>query len=41
MYKVGSGMSPERMNEGFQLREESYYYLRYTIKFVICVIIGI
>ena len=28
-------MSPEIMNEIFQLREESHYNLRYTSKFII------
>ena len=30
MYKVANGMSPEIMNEIFQLREKSHYNLRYT-----------
>ena len=33
MYKVANGMSPEIMNEIFQLREKSHYNLRYTSEF--------
>ena len=35
MYKVANGMSPEIMNEIFQLREKSHYNLRYTPEFII------
>ena len=35
MYKVANGMSPEKMNEIFQLREKSHYNLRYTSEFLI------
>ena len=35
MYKVANGMSPEIMNEIFQLREKSQYNLRYTSEFLI------
>ena len=35
MYKVANGMSPEIMNEIFQLREKSHYNLRYTSEFII------
>ena len=35
MYKVANGMSPEIMNEIFQLREKSHYNLRYTSQFII------
>ena len=35
MYKVAKGMSPEIMNEIFQLREKSHYNLRYTSEFFI------
>ena len=30
IYKVSNGVSPEIMNEIFQLREKSHYNLRYT-----------
>ena len=33
MYKVANGMSPEIMNEIFQLREKSHYNLRYKSQF--------
>ena len=35
MYKVTNGLSPEIMNEIFQIREESRYNLRYTSHFII------
>ena len=35
MYKVANGMSPEIMNEIFQLKEKSYYNLHYTSEFII------
>ena len=35
MYKVTNGLSPEIMNELFQIREESRYNLRYTSQFTI------
>ena len=35
MYKVTNGLSPEIMNEIFQIREESRYNLRYTSHFTI------
>ena len=35
MYKVANGMSPEIVNEIFQLREKSHYNLRYTSEFII------
>ena len=35
MYKVADGMSPEIMNEVFQLRKKSHYNLRYTSEFII------
>ena len=35
MYKVTNGLSPEIMNEIFQIREESCYNLRYTSPFTI------
>ena len=35
MYKVTNGLSPEVMNEIFQIREESRYNLRYTSQFTI------
>ena len=35
MYKVTDGLSPEIMNEMFQIREESRYNLRYTSQFTI------
>ena len=35
MYTVTNGISPEKMNELFQLRDESYYNLRYTSPFTI------
>ena len=35
MFKVANGMSPDVMNEIFQLREESHYNLRYTSNFFI------
>ena len=35
MYKVATGMSPEIMNEIFQLREKSHYNPRYTSEFII------
>ena len=35
MYKVANGMSPEIMNEIFQLRKKSHYNLRYTYEFII------
>ena len=35
MYKVTNGLSPEIMNEIFQIREESRYNLRYTSQFTI------
>ena len=35
MHKVANGMSPEIMNEIFQLREKSHYNLRYTSEFII------
>ena len=35
MYKVTNGLSPEIMNEIFQIREESRYNLRYTSLFTI------
>ena len=34
MYKVANGMSPELMNEIFQLIEKSQYNLRYTSEFI-------
>ena len=34
MYKVANVVSPEIMNEIFQLREKSYYNLRYTSEFI-------
>ena len=34
MYKVANGMSPELMNEVFQLIEKSQYNLRYTSEFI-------
>ena len=34
MYKVANGMSPEIMNEIFQLRKKSHNNLRYTSKFL-------
>ena len=34
MHKEANGMSPEIMNEIFQLREKSHYNLRYTSEFV-------
>ena len=33
-YKVANEMSPEIMNEIFQLREKSHYNLRYTPEFI-------
>ena len=33
-YKVANEMSPEIMNEIFQLREKSQYNLRYTPEFI-------
>ena len=33
MYKVANGMSPEIMNEIFQLKEKSHYNLRYKSEF--------
>ena len=35
MYKLANGMSPEIMNEIFQLREKSYYKLPYAFEFII------
>ena len=35
MYKVANGMSPEIMNEIFQLREKYHYNIRYTSEFLI------
>ena len=35
MYNVANGMSPEIMNEKFQLREKSHYNLRYTSEFIV------
>ena len=35
MYKVTNGLSPEIMNEIFQIRVESRYDLRYTSQFTI------
>ena len=35
MHKVTNGLSPEIMNEIFQIREETYYNLRYTSQFTI------
>ena len=35
MYKVTNGLSPEIMNEIFQIREESRYNLLYTSQFTI------
>ena len=35
MYKVTDRLSPEIMNEIFQIREESRYNLRYTSQFTI------
>ena len=35
MYKVTNGLSPEIMNEIFQIREEPRYNLRYTSQFTI------
>ena len=35
MYRVANGMSPEIMNEIFQLTEKSHYNLRYTSEFII------
>ena len=35
MYKVANKMSPEIMNEIFQLREKSHYNLHYTSEFII------
>ena len=35
MHKVANGMSPEIMNEIFQLTEKSHYNLRYTSEFII------
>ena len=35
MYKVANGISPEIMNEIFQLREKSHYNLCYTFEFII------
>ena len=35
MHKVTNGLSPEIMNEIFQIREESRYNLRYTSQFTI------
>ena len=35
MYKVTNGLSPEVMNEIFQIREESRYNLRYSSQFAI------
>ena len=35
MYKVTNGLSPEIMNEIFQIREESRYNLSYTYQFTI------
>ena len=34
-YKVANEMSPEKMNEIFQLRDKSHYNLRYTTEFII------
>ena len=34
-YKVANEMSPEKMNEIFQLRDKSHYNLRYTSEFII------
>ena len=41
MYKVTNGLSPEVMNEIFQIREESRYDLRYTSQFTIPPIHGV
>ena len=35
MYKAGTGISPEIINELLQSRGESYYNLRYTSEFII------
>ena len=35
MYTVTNGISPEKMNKLFQLRDVSYYNLRYTSPFTI------
>ena len=35
MHKAANGMSPEIMNEIFQLTEKSHYNLRYTSEFII------
>lgn len=35
MYTVTNGISPEKMNELFQLIDESYYNLRYASPFTI------
>lgn len=35
MYKVASGISPELLNEVFQLRGENHYNLRHTSQFII------
>ena len=35
MYKVAKWMTPEIVNEIFQLREKSHYNLRYTSEFTI------
>ena len=34
MYKLANGMSPEIMNEIFQLKEKSHYNLSYTSEFI-------
>ena len=38
MYKVANGMSPEIMNENFQVREESNDSLSYTSQFTVATI---
>ena len=35
MYKVANGMSPEIMNDIFQLKRKPRYNLRYTSEFII------
>ena len=35
MYKAGTGISPEIINELLQSRGESYYNLRYISEFII------
>ena len=41
MYKVANSMSPDIMNEMFQLREKSHYNLRHTSEFIIPPILSV